>query len=150
MWILMGLCLILLGICAYTDLRHREVPLSLPVIFIVLAVLYRGAEGIWWQGFTELLLRLVPGVTLLLIHLLKRQWIGAGDGLLVTVCGYALGSEMILKTVMIAFLCSGCFGLTMLILKRYDRKDTLPFVPFLLTGFLGACVFWIVREISAK
>ena len=147
MWILMGLCLILLGICTYTDLRHREIPLSMPAVFTVLAVLYRGAEGEWWMGFVELVLALVPGVILLIIHFIKKEWIGAGDGLLVLVCGYALGSEMVLKTVMIAFLCSGCYGLVMLILKRYGRRDTLPFVPFLLVGFAFACAFRIIREV---
>lgn len=149
MWILMGLCLILLGICTYTDIRKREIMRSLVVIFFLLSLCYRGVSGEWWQGFSELCLRILPGTILLLIRLLKRRWIGEGDVLLVFACGYALGAEAIWLMVMAASLLGGCFGGILLMLKKCRGKDTLPFVPFLLAGCLCVCALWIVRSQNA-
>ena len=145
MWILMGLCLILLGICTYTDIRKREVMLSLPLLIFLLGLVYRGVRGVWWLGVTELFLRLAPGFFLLTIRLVKRDWIGEGDILLVLVCGYILGAEAILQTVAAASLLGGCYGGLALILRKCKRQDTLPFVPFLLGACLCVCVLWIFR-----
>ncbi len=138
MWILMGLAALLLGICTYSDLKNREIDVSLLILFALLSVAYRGAYGLWWQGFFELFLRLVPGALLLIIHMIKRSWLGPGDVFLVAVCGYMLGAETIFRTVLLAFVFSGVCGLLLLLTRKMRGKDTIPFIPFLLAGFLGA------------
>ena len=147
MWTLMGLCLILLGICTYTDVKNREIFFSLPLLFVLLAILYRGTRGIFWQGGIELVLRLVPGAALLGIRILKKEWIGSGDGLLVLVCGYMLGARDILRMTMIATLLSGMYAIFLLVKRKCKRKDTIPFVPFLLAGSVGVGIFWIVEGV---
>ncbi len=145
MWILTGLCLILLGICAYTDIKSREVIVSLPLLFLFLTFLFRGMQGVFWQGAAELLLRFVPGIILLSIHMIKSTWIGTGDVLLVLCCGYMIGAKGIFQMVMIASFFSGIAGAALLIFKKYRRNDTLPFVPFLLAGCVGVCVLQAVE-----
>ena len=140
MRILIVLCMALLGICTYTDIRKREIPGSLLLVFALLSLICRGAYGIWWLGITELLLRFLPGAVLLCIHAMKKSWLGTGDGLLVLLCGYLLGAEMIIQTVFAAFLFSGTTGLILLLAGRRKGKDTLPFAPFLLTGFAAVLI----------
>ena len=147
MWILTGLSLVLLGICTVTDIRKREISGSLMILFALLTMLYRGALGKWWLGYTELFLRFLPGAFFLLVHVIKRRWIGAGDGLLVLVCGYAAGAEQIMMTVWFAFALSGLYGLVMLLTKKRKGKDTLPFAPVLLLGMTAAvCVQLFIRS----
>ena len=134
MRILTGLCLILLGICSYTDIRKREVSLSFILLFSALALIFRGAKGIWWSGWFELMLCFLPGLLLLGIRLIKRQWVGTGDGLMVIACGYALGAEAVMVMTLSAFLISGLFGLFLLLFRKRSGADTIPFAPFLLAG----------------
>ncbi|MCR5269025.1 MAG: prepilin peptidase [Lachnospiraceae bacterium] len=140
MWVLTGLALILLGLCTYTDVRKREIPVLFLLLFLLLSFFYRGAFGKWWMGFWELLLRFLSGGILLLVHALKKKWLGLGDALLVLVCGYMTGAQMILATVCAAFLSSGLCALLLLLTGKRKSGDTLPFVPFLLLGFIIAII----------
>ena len=140
MWILTGLCLILLVICTYTDIRSREIFWPLPAFYFFFALLYRGVTGTAWYGVTELVLRLVPGILLLLIGLVKRKWIGIGDGLLVLCIGYALGAQAMTTLLFAASFFGAAYAGILLLLKKRRQKDTIPFAPFLLAG----CVVWIL------
>ncbi len=140
MWILTGLCLLLLIICTCTDIRSREIFWPLPVLYFFFALLYRGVTGIAWFGVTELILRLVPGILLLLLSLTKRKWVGLGDGLMVLCIGYALGAEALTKILFAAAFFGAAYAGILLLKKKCRPKDSIPFAPFLLAG----CVVWIL------
>lgn len=100
--------------------------------------------GVLWQVFGEetagydVLLSLIPGLLLLAAACLTEQKIGYGDGWVITAVGVWTGFRdifLILTNGMIA--CAICSGF-LLALKKVRRGDSLPFVPFLLAG-------WIVR-----
>lgn len=133
MWILMGMVLLFLGICTYTDLRRREIGLLPAVVTLAAAILYRGIRGIYWEGYTELGLRLVPGMVLLLLSLLWENRVGLGDGIMVAVCGYALGADYGMRTALISFVLAGAYGTVMKITRK---QKSLPLAPFLLAGFI--------------
>ncbi|MBO4901803.1 MAG: prepilin peptidase [Lachnospiraceae bacterium] len=146
MRILNGLILILLSVCTYTDIRKREISGSLCLLFFVLGFLYRGICGHWWMGVLEGILRLLPGLLVLFLHVLKKNWIGTGDGILLLTAGYMAGAEAILRTALLAFVISGLAGAALLIAKRKNKTDTLPFAPFLLGAFVTVLIVSAVKE----
>ncbi len=139
MRILTGICLAELLICAGWDLKKREIPLPVPVIFSLLALIWRGITGEAWLGFFELLLRFLPGALLLLLHLWKKEMIGEGDGILAMSCGYIIGVTRLLRLLMVGFIGSGIFGGCLILFRKKKGSDKLPFAPFLLlAGILTA------------
>ena len=56
------------------------------------------------------------------------------------------GSEAILRTALLAFVVSWLAGAALLIAKRKNKKDTLPFAPFLLGAFVTVLIVSAVKE----
>ncbi|MBR6451983.1 MAG: prepilin peptidase [Lachnospiraceae bacterium] len=132
MRILTGICLAELLICAGWDLKKREFPLLVPGIFFLAGLIFRGATGEGWLGTAELLLRLLPGVLLLILHLWKKETIGEGDGILVMSCGYIIGAISMVRLLVIGFIASGIIGACLLLFRKKKGTDAIPFAPFLL------------------
>ena len=57
MSIIYGLTILMLAICSVTDIKRREISLPAAIAFLIAAILYRGYQGLWWQGFFELFMR---------------------------------------------------------------------------------------------
>lgn len=145
MWILIGIAVILLGICTVSDIKRRAVDLLVILGFLMAALLYRGCEGIYWLGITELILRFVPGIILLFVSFAAPNSIGEGDALTVMATGYILGCEYNFYMLICGSLISGVYSLVMLCFKKKKIRDTLPFVPFLLSGMAGPVVIMCLR-----
>lgn len=89
-----------------------------------------GAWGTWWSGpvlaLPLLLLSLISG----------GRWMGWGDGFLELSLGWLLGLTAGLTALMIAFWSGAIVGLVLLALakNRYTMKSEVPFAPFLIMG----------------
>ena len=86
--------------------------------------------------FYDLLLGCLVGIVLLLIARLSREAIGYGDALMIIATGVFLGIVdnvlLILCSITAAALCS----LVLLIFKINKKQDAIPFVPFMLCGYI--------------
>ena len=74
--------LIFIMICTITDIRKREIPLTMIILFSCLSLVIakiRGEEGGWFS----FLYSMAPGVFFLLLSFCTRQSIGYGDGLFI-------------------------------------------------------------------
>ncbi|MGW4198110.1 prepilin peptidase [Streptomyces sp. NPDC005004] len=141
-WLLLAPAAVLL---AAVDLQVRRLPdpLTLPLAaatltLLALAALLPEHAGHW---LTALYGALALGAGHLLLHLLNPSGMGFGDVKLAPALGAALGwygwATLMLGT-LAAFASGALYGLTLVALRRADRKSTIPFGPFLLTGtFLG-------------
>ena len=129
----MNLFFVFLGTAAWQDLRTRSISLEVLAGGAAVGII----TCIWKERLTgEIVLAMIPGITLLLIGMLTRGLLGEGDGWFFIVSGFLLISGQIF---------CGIFGLAIMVGAQIGtgreniRKLRLPFLPFLLPASL-----WIV------
>lgn len=128
------LVLFLLALNAWSDLRKRQISLLISGI--------AGVGGIFLIligsiSVKEAAMGICIGIVLLLLSILTKDGIGFGDGLITVVTGCYLGGEDNLLLVGGGFFLAAIFGVSVLIIKKVNRKEELPFVPFLLLSYIG-------------
>lgn len=122
---------IYLGINAWMDWKRREIDLRLALLFaggILVLRLILGQE-LYGTG-------VLPGLGLLLISVWAKKDLGSGDGIITMAVGWAIGFAAIWRVLTAAFLLAGITGGYLVLGKKKDRREDMPFVPFLLFGFL--------------
>ena len=128
------LAVIFLGISAVEDIRKREIPVKLSVFFAVLGL---GIQA--WFGKMEavhILAGATVGIALLGVSLLSREALGYGDGITVAVLGIYIGFAANVEVVLLAFFLSGVVSGILLLARKRSRKESIPFVPFLLAAHI--------------
>lgn len=128
-------CLGFLGIAAWQDKRSLSISkrfLFFTGIFAVLGRCLVDRQATW----VEWGLSVLPGMIFWGFGWLSRWQIGMGDVAVVLVMGIWLGYEKTFVIVFVGmFLCSiFCGGLVLF--RKAGRKTEVPFVPFLLIGYL--------------
>ena len=130
----------LLYFCAgsYFDVKDRELPNWFLMFFIVVACLCNLCCR--YQSFGELLVGMLIGTGFLLVCWMSKEAIGYGDGMAFLTLGIFEGGRRMLPVVFWAFFMSGIYGGWKLLILKKQRKETMPFFPFLLFAFLGVKV----------
>lgn len=125
---------------ALLDYQKGEIPLILAGAGVLV---FAGMQLIFGERtILELALGLLPGGFLLLLSILTKQAVGPGDGAILLSAGVILGwlETLILLGISILFAALGSMAL--LILKLKKRKESIPFLPFLYTGYLCFLAFY--------
>lgn len=125
---------------AVIDIHHKIIPdeilvaglvLGLPCVFLVSpGRLLSGVIGFFVSGFI-----------LLAIALVSRGGMGGGDVKLSAVMGLFLGWPAIIVSLFLAFLAGGLAGIFLLATGRKNRKDAVPFGPYLAAGGVAAAFY---------
>lgn len=128
----------MLTLCSAEDIKKKQICLNRVLFFGILGILF---HMLWrMQSIENLLLGMSVGVVLLFLSVLTGGRIGAGDAVLLIVTGIYLGLEKNLELFFFGlFLCS-IWALGLLVLRKRNRKDSIPFVPFLLAAYMGMLV----------
>lgn len=79
---------------------------------------------------------ILPGVAVLAFSYLSRGSIGKGDGYLLCAGGAALGLQNSTAVLLYGLMSAGVTAGVLLALRKVRKNTELPFVPFLLLGFL--------------
>lgn len=128
----------MLTLCSAQDIKKKQIRLHPVLLFgilgIILHMLFR------MQSIENMLLGMSVGVTLLVLSKLTGGRIGAGDAVLLIVTGIYLGFEQNMQLFFSGLLLSGIWALGVLVLKKKSRKDSIPFIPFLLAAYMGMLV----------
>mgnify|MGYP006969026224 CR=1 FL=1 len=135
-----------LGINSWKDIRKREVSLLATGIFAVIGIinaLWHGTICWEWIGAVGL------GTALIALSVVSKGAVGMGDGLVPMIGGIfellARGTVLtfgeLLGVFMMGLLCCSVWGIILLILPRTGRKTEIPFVPFLLLGYIGGLIY---------
>lgn len=133
---------VLLGICAMHDIRSKTIPGIWIWITLGIGGIYRLIMIVFKEGaLQEGLFCLIPGIGLLLLSHLCGM-VGDGDGWLIIAVGLCLEWISLLHVLYYSFLSIGVFSLGYLIIGHKNRKDTIPFAPFLLL----AIMIFVVRD----
>lgn len=119
--------MVLLFVLVY-DLRHKVIPWSASLILMALGLVHAYVFGTWWGivlGVPLLLISLVSG----------GRWMGWGDGFLELSLGALLGLTVGLTALMAAFWSGALVGIALMALPGgVTMKTEVPFAPFLILG----------------
>ena len=126
--------LVLLGVSAEMDFKNRALGLNfLCISFTVGFVLETACASL---SLWEMLLGPAVGALLGLISHLSRGAVGKGDAFMAAVCGAWLGFFKNVFLLLCSFLIMAVFGMGALVLRKAKVKDSLPFIPFMLAGYV--------------
>lgn len=79
---------------------------------------------------------LAVGLLLLLFAYFSKEAVGIADGIIIAVCGVAFG---VYETIMFCFFAgiyAAVVSFVLLLRKKVGRKSRVPFLPFLLLGYI--------------
>lgn len=128
-----------LGINAWTDLKKRQVSLVLVGIFAAASLLWNLRNGeISW----EYLIPVGIGGFLLAVSFLTKGALGMGDGWLMAALGLGLNTGEFLAALFVGMLCCALWAVVLMTVFRRGKHTEIPFVPFLLLGYVGGVLLW--------
>jgi leader peptidase (prepilin peptidase) / N-methyltransferase len=125
-------------LCSVQDIKRKEIHISMLFIGIILGLV--GAFFILETSIQNRILGLALGVMLLLLNVVTKGQIGIADAIIVSTIGITLGFYITSGILLLAVFLSAIVSLVLMILRRVKRKTTIPFIPFLLAGFVGVLV----------
>lgn len=130
------ICLItgIMVVNSVLDVKNRKISLWLIGILGISGIGFRIWEGTFFT--TDTLWGVCVGIIGIIISLLTRGAVGMGDSLTILALGFFLKFNEIVGMVMVSITVTGLLALIMLTVLKKNRKYELPFVPFLLAGFM--------------
>ena len=120
------------------DIKKKKIPIVLLACFIVTGLLI----NIFWPKHSapDIVLGVFVGCVLYAVSYVTSGQIGEGDGLLFVATGLFVGGISNFALLLWAsVLCAMTAGI-MLIAKKAEKKDTIPFVPFVFLAYIGQVV----------
>lgn len=127
---------------SWKDIRKKEISLWTAAVFGVGGItvnLYRGTLS------GSNLAAVGVGIGMIAFSLASEGEIGMGDGILLMALGTALSVKELLEILGTGLFCCCIWGIILLILpnqgEKAGRKTEIPFVPFLLLGYLGGLIY---------
>ncbi len=129
--IVLGIFLFVEGI---RDLRKHKVSMIMVVAAGVLGVILQ--FGIIQENGLEILGGILIGIVLLSFAKMTREKIGYGDGWIFVVTGIYLGFRGNIYLLLLSLFGASWVSIFLLMFKKANRKTELPFVSFMLPGYL--------------
>ena len=135
----------ILLIIFFIDLYYQIIPNGLNILILILGVIYKFLQFILYNKPVELLNSLLgliisSGVFFLII-IISKGGMGGGDMKLIGVLGFVLGLKKIALTIFLSFILGAIISIFLLLFKIKDRRDPIPFGPFICLAFM-ITIFW--------
>lgn len=121
--------------CAIIDIKSKKISLVvLGITFVwVLIVLPFRKDISCIEGLGGFLV----GITLFGINRVTREQIGLGDACLFCIMGVGLGFWDNLNLLLYSLLLAAIFSAGLILIKKVGKRYAIPFVPFVLLGYIG-------------
>ena len=129
------LMLFLLGICGCCDYRERQIPLTLLLGMSVAALVLAIFCPI--ESLGSRIGGAVLGILFFFVSRFTKQAIGYGDSWLILILGVHLGLSLALQVLLLASFVAGVSSLFLLMRSHWNKSISIPFVPFMVLGYLG-------------
>lgn len=126
--------MVLLLLAAFNDMKKRSISVRLLIllsIFALTAMLLR-KDNLW-----DLLGGAAIGLLFFLISKCTGEQIGYGDSWLILVLGIYAGAKDLIWILFAASFGAGLFSLCFCVIHKWNRRYSIPFIPFLAAAFLG-------------
>ncbi|MCI9072083.1 MAG: prepilin peptidase [Lachnospiraceae bacterium] len=136
----------LLAAMAWVDYREKIIPNHLILAGMVLWLLEIGIEVFLLHTDIRVALAFsalgggIWGGLLIVIALIAKTALGMGDAKMFLVIGLIYGLNNTYSILLISLLVMAIVSITLLAMKRVERKSTIPMAPFVLIGFT-LCIF---------
>lgn len=144
-YLLLGAALLAISII---DLEHYLIPnrIIYPVGFasVPLLALGAGLDGHWWWFARALIGAACAFSALFVIHVASPRGMGFGDVRLSFVLGLYLGylgALDVMFGLFLGFLYGAVIGMVLMVTRKRNRRQHIPFGPFLATGALTIVLF---------
>ncbi len=124
----------LLGLCSLEDIKRKE--MTVVYIFIF------GIGGMILHLFApmcsiySILWGILLGMAMIVLSFVTKGSVGLGDGILLVVTGVYLGGYGNLELLVMGFFLAALWSLGLMLIKKKNGKEKIPFVPFLLVSYL--------------
>ena len=137
------IALAMLAVCAYTDIRERNIYLA-PLVISVAGGVMTVLAAFWFipeYGFAGLIPDLVvpalAGALIVMIVKLSGKYIGDGDGYMMASLGILIGNAHNLMVLVTASVAASMYAAVLVIGKKKRRIIGIPFAPFVLSGYMA-------------
>lgn len=128
-----------LGVNAWLDIKKKEISLLTVGILAVLGAIWSVMSG---RDLMQAVFPLGIVTVFLGLSLLTGGAVGLGDVWILLALGLILETGEFLGTLCMGMLLAGGWALILLVILRKNRRTEIPFVPFLLAGYIGGLVLW--------
>lgn len=120
------------------DIRGKKLPAGLLLLDVLVGgILMAVNRNIDWRKDGYLyVVGILIGIMMLLIGRFCGGCIGTADGIIIAVIGGVIGYQDMLLLLMNAILAAAVFSIVLIVIKKAGRGTTIPFIPFLLLGYL--------------
>ena len=81
------------------------------------------------------------GAAVIMLSIISKGAVGMGDGLLFLSLGTVLSFEELLSAFLLGLFCCCFWGIVVLFLSGKGKKTEMPFVPFLMLGYIGGLIY---------
>ncbi len=127
--------IVFLIISTIFDLRNKNIPTML-ILSSGAAILLLSLPdpNMNWMGS---LCGALLGVLMLVLSKVLNGAIGAGDGFVILLVGFVMRLYGGCVVLFYSLFLAAIFSIVMLCLKKLTKKDSIPFVPFVLICYLG-------------
>lgn len=136
MSVLKTVCLVvILFVMSCWDLKKKEIPL----ILLLTAGTILGGVTLIVKDITMLECLLGGGIGVLFIGISKwtKGALGMGDSITILIVTMTMGIYYGLVIVFYSMLLAAVLSIVLLVCKRVNKKDTLPYLPFVFFSTLG-------------
>ena len=96
------------------------------------------------MGISACLIGMTLGAVLVAVSKWSKEALGIGDALLILMIGMGMGIYQTALVVFYALFVTSVVCAVLLMMKRVGKKTRIPFVPFLLLGYVGGILSWQV------
>lgn len=120
------------------DIRWKRIPAGLLILNVLLGMILiaTNREIAWRQDWYLYAVGILIGIILLLTGRFCGGCIGAADGIMTAVIGGMIGYQETLLLLMNAVLVAAIFSILLIAIKKAGRKTAIPFLPFMLLGYI--------------
>ena len=128
-----------LGWNTWTDINERKVSLLSILLAVIGGIFFHmwKKDPIWSIALAALI-----GFVFCFLSVITQGALGMGDGLTILTLGIWIGAQQLIFTVFFALFTSAVWSGILLVFFRKGRKTEIPFVPFLMSGYLGGVLLW--------
>lgn len=129
--VVLGVFLLIEGI---RDLQKHKVSIITVMIAGILGVIFQ--FGIIQENGLKIIGGILIGIVLLLLAKMTREKIGYGDGWIFVVTGIYMGFRNNMYLLLLSLFLASLVSICLLVFKKVNKKTELPFVSFILPGYL--------------
>jgi len=128
------ICLLFLMIAAFRDIQTRRISayaLSFGAVLSIVYQIFLGKMDVWLVTGG-----VITGALFLILSKITQEGMGYGDSILILILGIYLGFHQLIFVLSSAFFLLLCVSIPALWSRKMSRKYTLPFLPFLMGGYV--------------